>query len=577
MWTDLKTLFWLQWKLTRAMFRSRRSSAQLRLVGVLFRLVSLVFTFPMFLLMGTGLAVGLILLSPGAAFEVVMAANTFLCFIWLVLPASYSSQLVERFEMARLFPHPISFRTIVVGSTLTSLLTMTGFWTAPLILGEIVGLAYHQPLALPLILLGALPTFALLVLTGRIMEDLFDLVAGDRRLRGLMLALLTLPFMVCWVGQYVLQYATDNYSDLPQFAQAPIVEELKKLEEPKSFTEFRETASQVLEMVNLSRWLIWLPPGWATAGMGLAIRGQWGGALSLLGVSIAFVALLLWIHAGITRRLMEGAALSVGTERVRSRRFLQLSGPPILWALFHKDWAYLWRSPIPRRLLFSSLIMVAAMAFPLSNMAKESGRGSEDLPLAVQAAMPLIAAGFVITMSNMAINMGLTANYFGTVDREGFATLALSPPDRRYLILSANLAVLLYAGMQVFVSSLAIALLSQSWVVLPLGLYLGLCLQIGGAPAYNLAAIVGPYRTQLKFSGSRQRGNLWGILAWLISAPPALALIVLPYVLWKPGLVLTLPLGAVYCLGLYTLTLTPLAKLLQRREYTILQAVTAEE
>jgi hypothetical protein len=295
----------------------------------------------------------------------------------------------------------------------------------------------------------------------------------------------------------------------------------------------------------------------------------------LLPVSIALVALLLRVHAGITRRLMDGAALSVGTERVRSRRFLELAGPPTLWALFRKDWIYLWRSPMPRRLLFSSLIMVVAMAVPLRSMAQEGGDG--DLPPALRGAMPLMAAGFVIMMSNMAVNMGLTANYFGTIDREGFATLALSPSDRRYLILSANLAVLLYAGLQVFVTALGIALLSGSWAVLPLGTYLGLCLQVGGAPAYTLAAIIGPYRTQLKFSGGRQRGNLWGMLAWLTSATPVLALIALPYVLWKPGLVLTLPLGAVYCLGLYILTLKPLAKLLQRREYTILQAVTAEE
>ena len=577
MWSELKTLFWLQWKLTRAMFRSRRTSTQLRLVGLLFRLVSLLVTFPMFLLMGIGLAVGLILLSPRAAFEVVMIVNTFLFFIWLILPASHSSQLVERFEMSRLFAHPISFRTIVVGSTLISLLTMTGFWTLPLILGEIVGLATHQPLALPLILLGALPTFALLVLTGRIMEDLFDLVAGDRRLRALMLALLTLPFMFCWIGQYAAQYATDNYSNLPQFAQAPVLKELEKLEEPRNFAEFRVTSSKVLETLRLSRWLIWLPPGWATAGMGLATRGQWGSAFLLLPISMALVALLLRVHAGITRRLMDGAALSVGTERVRSHRFMQLSGPPTLWALFRKDWIYLWRSPVPRRLLFSSLIMVVAMAFPMRSLAQEGEQGDGDLSPAVRAAMPLIAAGFIITMSSMAVNMGLTANYFGTIDREGFATLALSPSDRRYLILSANLAVLLYTGLQVFVTTLGIALLSGSWVVLPLGMYLGLCLQIGGAPAYNLAAIIGPYRTQLKFRGGRQRGNLWGMLAWLISATPVLALIALPYVLWKPGLVLTLPLGAIYCLGLYTLTLKPLATLLQRREYTILLAVTAEE
>ena len=99
--------------------------------------------------------------------------------------------------MSRLFPHPIRFRSIVVGSTLMSMLTMTGLWTMPILLGEVVGLAFHQPLALPLILLGALPTFALLVLTGRIMDDFFDLVAADRRLRALVLALVSLPLMLC--------------------------------------------------------------------------------------------------------------------------------------------------------------------------------------------------------------------------------------------------------------------------------------------------------------------------------------------------------------------------------------------
>jgi hypothetical protein len=177
----------------------------------------------------------------------------------------------------------------------------------------------------------------------------------------------------------------------------------------------------------------------------------------------------------------------------------------------------------------------------------------------------------------MVVNLSMTANYFGAIDREGFATLALSALDRGHVILSANLSVTLLAGLQILVLSLGIALLSNLWVVLPLGLYLGLCLQVGSAPAYNLAAIIGPYRAQLKFSGGRQRGNLWGLLAWLVSAPPVLALIALPYIFWKPGLALTLPLGAIYSLGLYALTLKPLARLLQRREYAILEAVTAEE
>ena len=72
----------------------------------------------MFVFTGIGLFVLLIALPPGAAYEAAVMVNVFLFFVWLVLPASYSSQIIERFEVARLFPHPIRFRTIVIGSTL---------------------------------------------------------------------------------------------------------------------------------------------------------------------------------------------------------------------------------------------------------------------------------------------------------------------------------------------------------------------------------------------------------------------------------------------------------------------------
>jgi hypothetical protein len=193
---------------------------------------------------------------------------------------------------------------------------------------------------------------------------------------------------------------------------------------------------------------------------------------------------------------------------------------------------------MPRRLIFPSLVMAVVMVVPIWSIAQG------DAPPALREVLSLIAGAFVITMSSMVVNLRITGNYFGTIDREGFETPAHSALDRRHVILSANLAVALYAGLQIVVLLSVIAALSGSWAVFPLGLYLGLCLQVGGAPAYNLAAIVGPYRAQLKFSGGRQRGNLWGLLAWLVSAPPVLALIVLPYVFWKPGLALTLPLGA---------------------------------
>jgi hypothetical protein len=557
---ELLTLLWLQGKLTLSMFRSRRLSDQLRVLGVISRALMLFFSIPIFIAMGAGLAVGLILLSPGAAYELAMIVNVGMLFMWLLLPASYTSQIVERFEMSRLFAHPIHFRSIIVGSTMMSTLTMTGAWTLLLLSGEVVGLAWHRPLALPLIVLGALPTFALLALAGRIMDDFFDLVAGDRRLRALMLGILSLPFVFCWMGQYLVQSVTANYTKLPQI---PLLERLTALSQANTPSEFLET-------LKLSRLLVWLPPGWTTAGMGLAVGRpeEWGSQLLFLIGSLAFVALLLWAHAGITRRLMAGAALRVGTERVRAgTQRLTLPGPPALWALFRKDWIHLRRSPLPRRLIFSALLSIVAMSVPILT----------DRPARIGEAVPVLIGAFVVSLSSMVINLGLTANYFGAVDRDGFATLAFSALDRRYILLSANLVMLVFTGAIYAVFLTVVALVLRRWIVLPLGLYLGICLQIGGMPAYNLAAIIGPYRTQLKFSTGHRRGNMWGMLAWFVSALPVTALVVLPFLFWKPGLAITMPLGAIYSVGLYILSLEPLAKLLQRHEHQILEAVLVED
>jgi hypothetical protein len=575
--SELRTLFWLQWKLTLAMFRSTRLSVRLRLLGCFLQLLTVTITVPLFMLMGVGVGIGLALLSPRAAYEVAVLINTFMLFVWLVLPTSHNSQMLERFEMSRLFPFPISSRGIIVGSTLMSMLTMTGIWTAPIILGEAVGLAWHYPIALPVILLGALPAFALLILSGRIMEDLFDLVAGDRRLRALMLIILTAPFMFCWLGQYAIQDITDDFSQAPPIVADVFGEDMRlaaeKLDEAESFDEVRQGMSGIIEVLRPSRVLIWLPPGWATAGMGLVVTENWGAALLFLLLSIGFAALLLRVHAGVTWRLMNGAAMSMGIERVRSRqRFLNLPGPPALWALFRKDWIYLRRSPLPRQLFFPMLIMTLMLFFVTRNLTREN-----DLPAGVIAAMPIIVGAAAIAMVGLTSNVSFTANYYGVVDRKGFAILASSPIDRRYILLSANLAVLLYIGLQSLIVSLGVALATNAWYMLPLGFYLGLCLQIGGTPAYNLAAIIGPYRAQFQFGANQRQGNLWGMLAWLISALPVLALVILPYFLWKPGLILTLPLAIVYSLGLYWITLKPLARLLQRRERPILNAVVAEE
>jgi hypothetical protein len=566
MWRDLKNLLWLQGRLTVAMFRTRRTSERLHVAGVVLRIVGFLFAVPFFIAMGGGIAaISILLLSPEATYELLMLVNNGLFFIWLVLPASYNSQIVERFEMSRLFAYPIRFRSIVVGSTLISLLTMTGGWSVLILSGEIIGLAWHQPLALPVILLGTLPTFAVLVLTGRIMEDLFDLVAGDRRLRTLVLTVMMLPFMLLGLGQSFIQSAIQNYDQIAFLKKLPIQDLLAQL-------ATAQNASQFLEILRPSRVLVWLPAGWTTAGMASASAGAWGRGALFLAISLAAVGLLLWLHAGITRRLMQGAAVGLGAERVRSResRFTgRLPGPPTFWALLRKDWTYLWRSPATRRMIFAGLMAILPAIFILWQ--------PDIADTEFEAIAPLAAGLFIIVMLSMMINMNITSNYFGIIDREGFGALALSPVDRRQIIVAANTIAFLVAIALYSLVLVGIAAFTDTWAIIPLGLCLGLCMQIGGSPLYTLAAIIGPYRMQLQFtSGTRQRGNMWGMLAWFISGIPMALLLVLPYIFWKPALFVTIPVALLYSVGLYALTLKPLASLLQRREHAILEAVITE-
>ncbi len=566
MWHELQTLLWLQGKLTVAMFRTRRASEQWYVVNIILWGLGGLFVLPFFVGIGLGIAlISILLLTPQANYELLMLVNNGLFFLWLLLPASYNAQIMERFEMSRLFTHPIRFRSIVAGSILISLLTMTGIWSALILGGEVIGLLWQQPLALPLILLGVLPTFALLALTGRIMEDLFDLVAGDRRLRALMLTVLTLPFMLLGLGQAFIQGAIQNYDQITLLQNLPIEDLIAQLGRAQNISQF-------LEILRPSRILIWLPAGWATAGMAAASTGAWGRSLVFLGLSLVAVGALLWLHIRITRRLMQGATLGLGAERVHSHAtqfFERWPGPPTFWALLHKDWIYLRRSPGTRRMFFAGLLMMLPASFILWQPGNPES--------AFQETAPLLAGLFMIVMLNLMLNMGITANYFGVIDREGFGALASAPVDRRHIIIAANATVFFLTGGLYALVLLLLGALTRNWAVVPLGLCLGLCMQISGSPFFTLAAIIAPYRMQLNFpQKTRQQGNLWGMLMWIIAGIPITLLLVLPYIFWRPGLFFTIPLAILYSVSIYLLTLKPLAQLLQRREHAILEAITTE-
>lgn len=565
MLADVKTLLWLQGRLLRSMFRSRRLHVWARLGRVLLMLLLLTMSLPLFFGMGVALAWGVTRLSPSGALELLLIVNSALLFFWLLLPASYDSEIIERFEMSRLFVHPVRFPSLVTGSIAVSLLSYVGLWSFLILLGEIAGLAWHSPLALPLILVGAVPTFATLVLGGRLMDDLMDLVAGDRRLRGLLLFLTSAPLVLIGLGNYYIQVLVTNPDRLLRVLE-PLVGDMPSVQG----LALSQAIDLILTHLRPSRLLLWLPPGWGTAAMAAPVTGQWVTGAGFLVLSLAFSGLLLWVHAAVTRRMMQGTALRIGTERVRSRRWgRQMPGPAALWALWSKDWYYLRRSPVTPRALLSTPLIAVAFGFGLWQMSKAV---PPDSPWS--AAIPLVAGALVVVSANLGTST-LTANYLGTIDREGVASLLLTPVDRRLVLLSSAALTLLLAMAQSLILLVAVAILTGSWIVLPWGLYFALCLHVSTMPLYHLSSILAPYRAPLQMR-SRQGGNLGVLIAWTVGTPPTVALFVLPVLLWPAAQILTLPLAAVFAFGLYALTLKPIASLMDRRTHQILEAVTEE-
>ena len=558
---EVGTLFWLQWKLTLSTLRSRRMRHRGRALQMLLTIVQLLFSLPIALGIAFGLGAAIALVTPRAAFEIVILANTLIALLWMLTPGVYSSQILERFERSRLFVHPIRPGSIVIGSTLISLLTATGLWTIPLLVAQILGLAWHAPRALPLILLGAVPLFLFLTLVVRIVEDVFDLIANDRRLRSLMLFLISIPFMLLSFAQFGVQFFTDDFRQVPSVLEDYI--DVERLAEAESLSE-------IIEIVRPSQWLLWLPPGWVTAGMAYAGVGMWGRAALFLGLGASSVLGLLGLHAFVTLKLMRGTAVTVGTARVRRRSSMTLPVPSALGALLAKDLRHLWRNPMPRRLMFGMLVMVVMVGFSLSRLPQGPSSGE------AARRMPIELLFLLLVMVSMSLNIGLSANYFGTIDREGFGSLMVTGTDRRLVILSANLATLLLAMVAYGLTIFVVLMIQGTWDMLPLLLFLTVAMQISSTPAYTLVAILAPYRATLGSGMQRQGGNIWGLVAWAVSAPPVAILVLVPRYFMPELLWVTIPLSILYTVGIYMATLKPLAGMMLQREGTLFEAITSD-
>jgi hypothetical protein len=557
-WAEIRTMLWLQWRLTVAIFRSRRGQHRMRALNLIVRALQFVFLIPLFIGMGVGLAVMLSLSSPEAAAGIAVLVSLALTFLWLIGPVMEESRAIERFEVLRLVSYPVSFGALVVGSTLASILSLPGLVSIPLLAGLIVGLAWQTPLALPAVVFGAGLAYVTWLLVGRLLEDLVDIVGANRRVRGVLIGVLTAPLVLLWMAHMAVSLSGGALIQDWIRSLGPI-----------------NTGSEFVEALDVRRWAGWLPPAWPSMLMASATRGAWGWAAVYAALSAGLVAGLGRVHAILMRRLSTGAAL--GRERTTAYRTgwrLDWPGPTALWGLVRKDALYLWRSPLTRRTIIFTPLFTLFMSVLF--LAPFSSRPFPTTPEVREWLPVVMGAGWPLFLS-MIVNVQLLGNYFGAVDREGFGAIAYSGVDRRLVLASASLVGTILALALYLVPILASVAFTGLWLTLPLGVAAGLMVQAGGSPAYLLASIMGPYRAQWKMGGQNQSGGLWSLLAWLLTLPLAVVFVVLPYALYRPALWATLPLGLALSGAAFWFALRPLARLMLRREQQILTTVFKED
>jgi hypothetical protein len=206
--------------------------------------------------------------------------------------------------------------------------------------------------------------------------------------------------------------------------------------------------------------------------------------------------------------------------------------------------------------------------------------------------VPAAGQSFVVTfMAGLSVFMifQFVGNQFGH-DRAGFRALVLSPADRRLLLLGKNLAFLPIA------SGLGILLITVTtiYLALPPTLFAAGLLQLATAlllsfTVGNFLSIVAPYRIQpgsMKPTKLPAAAMLLMVLSQMLF-PFALAPTFVPPAAewcwrqadgaeWVPVNLLLSILFAGAAAAIYWSTLTPLARMLHRRETKILDLLTAE-
>lgn len=574
-WTQLKTVLWLRWRLTRNQFSRRGGlNAAISIIALILGLwtaagVGVGGFFAGWYLMGKATPIVMMLVWDG-----IIAAFLFIWCIGLLAELQRS----ETIDLARLLHLPISLQGVFVINYLVSLVTMSLIFFVPgmvgLSLGLLLGKGLRMIFMLPLVL-----------------SFVFMITAWSYCLRGWLLALMVNPrrrrniLMILTLAIVLLGQGPNLYFNVY----------LRHHHQIHSRHNATANSPQSLDSMIPAGWiaaqgyvpLLWVPNGAMALTEGNVLPSVLGslGAflLGALGLARAYSSTMRFytgqekVKAAAVKHVpISTAPASIPNTFIEKRvPFVPEDVSALMMALLRS----MTRAPEIRMMLFTNLLVIVVLfgAFFSGNV-----KTTKNEMFQLFAATGAVAFTFFGLVQ-------ILFNQFGH-DRDGFRILVLSPMRRRDVLLAKNLAlapIVLVLGLSTlvamaFLTHLPVLGLFAALFKLP-SMFLLLCL------AGNFFSTWTPYRViggSLKPTKPPPKIILlimvtqffFPVVMLPIAIPPLVGMILektgyLPAPLVDAILSMVL---LVMAAGFYILALNAQGNFLERREQRILQVVSQE-
>lgn len=554
-WTEIKNLVWLQWRLTVSSFRSGQKQDVLRILG--YALLALLLI-PGLIIFNALLIWVYRSLAPWPASEVVTIIMSFIILMWLLTPAS-NTQLVEPFSMPKLFSFPISLNGLVLGSLVVNLFSVGFLAIIPFIIAASAGTIRSIPGVLPT-LISAMLFLAMLLVLKSLIDDVFDLIAEDRRLRAIGIFVALIPVLFIVGGQL--------------YFQSRIVPDIEGFFDASSFSDF--TAGDLNSLiwdVRLSRFLIWQPGGWFGRAAGAAGVGRYDLWAAWTFLLAAFVVFGYFAHRTMVSKLYFGELVRVQAKGRSNNKKLKSAGPRLpfvatessqaLWAFLAADWRGFKRNPYTIRMAIGPVILGIMAVFFSSTMPG---------PASGIAALLGFTAVTTVTLS-------YGHNVFGILDNPGLGTVLLAPVPARWLLVSHNMLLTALVAVMSFGAGLLVAIVSRDPLAPLAALGAAMLIQLITLSVCNFTAVLLPYKVDLekgRAASNDSRTSLISVFAVLGGMGLLLAPIIIAFA--SSGLILRtmIPGGVaaiVYAVVVYGVTTVFAGQLLEARGPRVLAEI----